>query len=120
MASMFATMAFHWSARKDRYPEQLTENLTPCRVRKLYYSTASFLLPDRPPVSPPPCTATIDIAQFLEEKINASREHATQAPLMARFAQAMRKHGTRELFHLAATNQPSILQTETDLFSGLE
>ena len=120
MASIFATMAFHWSARKDRYPEQMNEGLEPHRARKLYYSTAPFVLPDRPPVSPPPCTATIDILQFLEEKIRASREHATQAPLMARFAQAMRKHGGRELFHLAAANQPSQLQPETDLLAGLE
>jgi len=120
MASIFATMTFHWSARKNCYPEQLSESLMPHQARKLYYSTASFILPDRPPVSPPPCSATIDITQFLEEKIQASREHATQAPLMARFAQAMRKHGREELFHLAATNQPSVLKPETDLLAGLK
>ncbi len=119
MASLFATMAFHWSARKDRYPEQLNDGLTPHRARKLYYSTAAFVLPDRPPVSPPPCTTTIDIAQFVEGKINASREHVTQAPLMARFAKAMRQFGNKELFHLAATNQPSVLEPETDLLAGI-
>lgn len=119
MASLFATMAFHWSARKDMYPEQLKEGLAPHQTQKLYYSTASFLLPDRPPVSPPPCTATIDIAQFLEEKIKASKEHATQAPLMARFAKAMRQFGNKELFHLSATNRPSNLESETDLLAGV-
>jgi LmbE family N-acetylglucosaminyl deacetylase len=120
MAAIFATMAFHWAARKDRYPEQLTENFEPHRAQKLYYSTASFILPDRPPISPPPCTTTIDIAHFLEEKIRASREHATQGPLMDRFAHAMRKHGGKELFHLAATNQPSASESETDLLEGLK
>jgi len=119
MASLFATMAFHWSARKDRYPEQLNDGLMPHQARKLYYSTAAFVLPDRPPVSPPPCTATIDIAQFVEGKINASREHVTQAPLMARFAKAMRQFGNKELFHLAATNKPSVLEPETDLLAGM-
>jgi LmbE family N-acetylglucosaminyl deacetylase len=120
MASIFATMAFHWAARNDRYPEQLDAGLAPHRARKLYYSTASFVLPDRPPVSPPPCTATIDISPFVEDKIRASREHATQAPLMARFAKAMRQFGGKELFHLAATNQPSTLESETDLLAGPE
>jgi len=120
MASLFATMAFHWAARKDRYPEQLKEGLVPHRARKLYYSTAAFVLPDRPPVSPPPCTTTIDIAQFVEGKINASREHVTQAPLMARFAKAMRQFGKKELFHLAATNEPIVLELETDLLAGIQ
>jgi len=120
MASIFATMAFHWSARKDRFPEQLENGLEPHRAQKLYYSTAPFVLPDRPPVSPPPCTATIDISQFLEGKIAASREHATQAPLMARFAKAMRQFGGKELFHLAAANQPLTLGLETDLLAGVE
>jgi len=120
MASVFATMAFHWAARKDMYPEQLTGSLEPHRAQKLYYATASFALPDRPPVSPPPCTAEIDISGFLEEKIRASREHATQAPLMARFAKAMRQlPAGKEQFHLAATNKPANMQFETDLLSGV-
>jgi LmbE family N-acetylglucosaminyl deacetylase len=119
MASVFATMAFHWAARKDRYPEQLSEGLEPHRAQKLYYSTAAFVLPDRPPVSPPPCTATIDIAPFLETKIRAFQAHATQAPLMERFAKAMRRFGGKELFHLAARNQPAVMESETDLLAGI-
>jgi len=119
MASIFATMAFHWAARKDRYPEQLEAGLAPHRAQKLYYSTAPFVLPDRPPVSPPPCTATIDIAAFLEDKIRAFQAHTTQAPLMVRFEKAMRRFGSQELFHLAAANQPTTLQHETDLLAGI-
>jgi LmbE family N-acetylglucosaminyl deacetylase len=115
MASIYGTMAFHWAARKDRYPEQMNDGLAPHRARKLYYCTAPFVLPDRPPISPPPCTATIDISSFIEEKIRASRAHTTQAPLMARFAKALRQFGGKELFHLAAANEPSELQPEVDL-----
>ncbi len=118
MASIFATMAFHWAARKDRYPEQLSEGLTTHRAQKLYYSTALFELPDRPPISQPPCTATIDIAPFLEAKIAAFRSHTTQAPLMERFEKGMRRFGSRELFHLAASYKPSTLEPETDLLAG--
>jgi len=119
LVSIFSTMAFHWAARHDRYPEQLSNGLAPHRAQKLYYSTASFVLPNRPPVSPPPCTATIDIAPFLETKIKASQAHATQRPLMELFAKTLRKFGSRELFHLAAANQPSLIEHETDLFAGV-
>ena len=119
MASIYATMAFHWAARKDRYPEQLSEGLAPHRAQKLYYCTASFILPDRQPISPPPCTATIDIASFLETKIKASEAHATQKPLMELFAKTLRRFGSQELFHLVAANQPSTIEYETDLFSGV-
>ena len=119
MASIFATMAFHWAARKDRYPEQLIDGLRPHQTKKLYYSTAPFLLPDRPPVSPPPCSATIDIQTFVEDKIQAFQAHATQEPLWKPFANAMRRFGDKELFHLAAANQPIAMETETDLLTGI-
>lgn len=119
MASIFATMAYHWAAHNDRYPEQLNDGLTPHRAQKLYYSTASFILPDRQPVSPPPCTASIDVAAFLETRIRATQAHLTQKPLMELFAKTLRKFGQRELFNLAATNQPSTLEFETDLLAGI-
>jgi LmbE family N-acetylglucosaminyl deacetylase len=119
MASIYSTMAFHWAARKDRYPEQLSDGLAPHRAQKLYYSTASLVLPDRLPVSPPPCSAIIDVADFLETKIKATQAHATQAPLMQLFAKTLRRFGSRELFHLAAVNQPANIEHETDLLAGL-
>jgi LmbE family N-acetylglucosaminyl deacetylase len=119
MASIFTTMAFHWAARNDRYVEQMNDGLTPHQAQKLYYATASFMLPDRPPISPPPCTATIDIAPFLQSKAMAFQQHATQAPLITRFGKAMKKFGSNELFHLAATNAPRVLELETDLLAGI-
>jgi len=120
MASIFATLAFHWAARPDRYPEQLREGLAPHRAQKLYYSTSTLVLPERPPVSPPPSTAAIDIAAFLETKIRATAEHGTQAPLMERYSKTLRRFPSEELFHLAAANRPSTMEFETDLFSGVE
>ncbi len=119
MASLFATMAFHWAARSDRFPDQLRGGLAPHRTQKLYYCTASFVLPDRQPISPPPSSAVIDIGPFLEIKIRASQAHLTQRPLMELFAKTLRKFGSKELFHLAAANQPSVMEHETDLLSGL-
>ena len=109
-----------WIPQSLRLRERgLTVPPEPHRAQKLYYSTASFILPDRPPVSPPPGTTTIDIAPFLENKVQAFRAHATQAPLMERFGKAMRRFGSRELFHLAATNQPMTMESETDLLAGV-
>jgi len=119
MASIYATMAFHWAARQDRYPEQLQDGLKPHAAQKLYYATASFLLPDRPSAPPPPWTASIDIAPFMESKILASRQHVTQAPLMKGFRRILKKFGGTELFHLAASIHPKEMEIETDLLSGI-
>lgn len=120
MASMFATMAFHWAGRENRYPEQLSDGLRPHRTQKLYYSTANFTLPDRPPVSLPPATTVIEIGKFLETKIAAFKAHSSQSPLFPLFENAVRKRGQQEMFHLAATWKPMLLRPETDLFAGVE
>jgi LmbE family N-acetylglucosaminyl deacetylase len=120
MASMFATMAFHWAGRENRYPEQLRDSVRPHRVQKLYYSTADFILPDRPPVSLPPATTVIEIGDYLETKIRAFKAHTSQSPLFPLFENAVRKRGQQELFHLAATLNPSVLRPETDLFAGVK
>ena len=119
MASIFATMAFHWAGRTNRYPEQLKDGLAAHQARKLYYGTASFTLPDRQLVCLPPASAVIDISGFVDLKISAFRAHTTQAPLFARFENAMRGR-TEELFHLAATNRPARIELETDLFAGVQ
>ena len=47
MASIFATLAYHWAGRTNRFPEQLNNGLRPHRIQKLYYGTAGFTLPER-------------------------------------------------------------------------
>jgi LmbE family N-acetylglucosaminyl deacetylase len=121
MASLAATLAFHWAGRNNRFPEQLKDGVAPHRTQKLYYGTTLFTLPDRQPVSPAPVTATIDIGpEFLEAKINAFKQHTSQSPLFQLFETMVRKRGTKELFHLAATVSPRQMQMETDLFEGVK
>jgi len=121
MASLFATLAFHWAGRNNRFAEQLANGLAPHRTQKLYYATSLFTLPDRQPVSPAPVTASIEIGtEFLETKINAFKQHTSQSPLFPRFEAMVRKRGTRELFHLAATTAPREMPEETDLFEGVK
>ncbi len=121
MAGVFATQAFEWAGRPDRYPEQLQQGLTPHRIQKLYYHTADFLLPDRPPISQPTVTARIDVGTHrFEKKVEAFRKHTTQAPLFEKVRKNLgHGMGRYEMYHLAATSSPRETKLETDLFEGV-
>ena len=108
MAGVFGTMAFEWAGRKDRYPEQLQDGLTPHQAQKLYYHASDFLLPDRPPISQPTITTRLEIgAGRFEQKDHAFRQHTTQTPLFERVRKNLGDAlGTMEMFHLAATKTP--------------
>ena len=85
MAGIFATMAFEWAGRPDRYPEQLAQGLKVHRTQKLYYHTADFVLPDRQPIAPPTVTARIEIGKDrFDKKSEAFQQHTTQPPLFER------------------------------------
>ena len=119
MASVFATLAYAWAGRNNRYPDQLTDSVKAHRVQKLYYATTNFTLPDRPPISPPPITAVIQIGNYLEAKIAAFEAHTTQAPVFPMVKKAILARGNEEMFHLAATAEPATVTQETDLFDGV-
>ncbi|HET9184439.1 MAG TPA: PIG-L family deacetylase [Candidatus Angelobacter sp.] len=120
MASIFATMAYHWAARTNRFADQLQNGLAPHQTEKLYYGTALFTIPERQPVSLPPSSAIIELAPHeIETKIAAFKCHTSQSPLFAFFEDTVRRRGRLELFHLAASSHPRKVETETDLFAGV-
>jgi LmbE family N-acetylglucosaminyl deacetylase len=119
MASVFATLAFHWAGRNNRFPDQLKDSVTPHRVQKLYYATADFILPGRQPVTLAPTTTIIEIGDYLETKVEAFRAHASQQPLWPLFEEYARKRGRREIFHLAAAVKAEDVAPESDLFAGV-
>jgi LmbE family N-acetylglucosaminyl deacetylase len=121
MAGVFASMAFEWAGRPDRFSEQVENGLQPHRAQKLYYQTADFLLPDRQPIAPPTVTARIEIGkERFEKKVEAFKQHTTQAPLFERVRKNLgRKLGTLEMYHLVAARDPQELKPETDLFEGV-
>ena len=119
MASVYATLAYHWAGRQNRFPDQLAEGLMPHRTQKLYYLTAPAPLPNRPPISFPPITAQIQIGNYLPTKIEAFHAHKTQEPLFPLFDAHVEKLGSPELFHLAASVVPGLVTAEDDLFAGV-
>lgn len=119
MASVFATLAFHWAGRNNRFPDQLSVSVAPQRIQKLYYATADFSLPGRQPITLPPATAIIQIGQHQETKIAAFKAHTSQQPLWSLFEEYARKRGDREMFHLAASVQAGPVEPESDLFAGV-
>ena len=119
MASIFGSLAFHWAGRNNRYPDQLKEGITAHGAQKLYYTTADFALPGRPPITLPPATAIIEIGDYLETKIAAFKAHKSQAPLWSLFESHVRPRGPREMFHLAAWVKNGPIAHESDLFAGI-
>jgi LmbE family N-acetylglucosaminyl deacetylase len=120
MASVFATLAFHWAGRNNRFPDQLSSSVAPHRIQKLYYATADFTLPDRQPITLPPASAVIEIGDHLEAKIQAFKAHTSQQPLWSLFEEYARKRGAREMFHLAASVKTGLAEQESDLFAGVD
>jgi LmbE family N-acetylglucosaminyl deacetylase len=121
MAGAYASMAFEWAGRPDRFSEQLEQGLQPHRAQKLYYVAADFVLPDFQPIAPPPVTARIDVGrERFEKKVEAFHLHKTQAPLFERIRKNLgRRRGTVEMYHLVARRDPSEAQLESDLFEGV-
>lgn len=120
MVSIFATLAFHWAGRSNRFPDQLQNGLEVHQAEKLYYATALFTIPERQPVSLAPSSAVIRLApEELETKIAAFKCHTSQSPLFPFFENTVRKRGSLELFHLAASSTPRKAETEMDLFAGI-
>ncbi len=120
MASVFATLAYEWAGRNNRYADQLMDGLQPHRAQKLYYTTANFVLQDRAPTSPPPITATIEIGERVKTKIDAFAAHTTQAPVFPLVRDTILARGPEEVFHLAAMSKPGMVAVETDLLVGIE
>ena len=117
MAGVFATIAYEWAGREDRYPEFGA----PHAPQKLYYHTSDYKLPGRQPMSPPVVTARIDIGkERFEKKIEAFALHKTQQPLVERVRKNLKQSPFEELYHLACTREPRRGEFETDLLAGVK
>lgn len=120
MAGVFATMAFQWMRRPDRYPEQIEAGIQPYSAQKLYHLSTLFTLPDFPVIAPPTATARIEVGEGrFRKKIEAFMQHMTQAPLFDRLKKNIRNPEPVEFFHLVGGASPREAKLETDLFDGV-
>jgi LmbE family N-acetylglucosaminyl deacetylase len=116
MAGAFATIAFQWAARSDRYPEMGN----PYASQKLYYLTSGYKLADRQAIAPPVITASLDIGrERFDKKDQAFRQHKTQQPLFEFVRKNLDRPPLVELYHLACTREPQQQKFETDLLDGV-
>ena len=115
MASALTTAAFHWSWQAKRYPNAGA----PHQAKRLYYLTANFHLPDRPPAMTMPWTVTLDIRSALERKFGACRQHVSQRPLIEKTKDVFTKYGAEELYTLVASAELQPARQTTDLFEGI-
>jgi LmbE family N-acetylglucosaminyl deacetylase len=116
MVSMLTTAAFHWAGQAKRYRDAGV----PFKAQRLYYVTANYHLPDRPPAVPMPWTVTLDIRSVRERKTEAFRQHVSQAPLMEKTKEVFERYGAEEFYTLVAVAEPQAARLTTDLFDGLE
>jgi LmbE family N-acetylglucosaminyl deacetylase len=117
MAGVFATIAFQWAARSDRYPELGA----PYASQKLYYHTTEYKLRDRQATAPPVITASIDIGpERFEKKIQAFMRHKTQEPLFGKLRKNLERPTFYEFYHLACAREPHRVEFETDLLRGVQ
>ena len=119
MSSIFATLAFHWAGRANRYPDQLTNGRQAHQIQKLYYSASDFTLSGYPTVVSPPITAMIDIGPHAKTKFAAFQAHISQVALIPNLERYMGHRRDQETYHLAAAVNLQTAIQETDLFSGI-
>jgi LmbE family N-acetylglucosaminyl deacetylase len=120
MAGVFASLAFQWAGRNNRYADQLNSEIKTHRAQKLYYGTADFVIPGRQPITMPPQSAAIDMKAYFETKVKAFKAHTSQSPLFPLFEHNVRNRSEQELFHLVASIQSIPIHQEMDLFEGVE
>jgi LmbE family N-acetylglucosaminyl deacetylase len=122
MTSFFATAAFHWAGQKS-FPGETAARLAPYRPQKLYYSAAPFLLAnpeEAGKVARVTSSLVLDVSDLKGTKYEAFRQHATQAPILARAGVTFEKYSGEERYLLVAARGGRHELRETDMFAGIE
>lgn len=122
MVCFVATAAFHWAGRAAFFPEQLEGGLKPYTPQKLYYSSTPFVRDGDANVPTTPYSFSLELGELLEKKLEAFRQHTTQAKLLEhlRLNAAIRKHLENERYLLAAAPGLIGVAKDTALFAGVK
>lgn len=124
MVSFFATAAFHWAGRTNFAPEQLANGLLPFRAQKLYHAAAPFLANPDPQearkITLMPASLILTLGDLTQKKLEAFRQHTTQAEMLAKIKVVFEETGDEEKYLLAAARGLPSSPLETDMFAGIE
>jgi LmbE family N-acetylglucosaminyl deacetylase len=123
MVSAATTAAFHWAGRREFFPEQLERGLKPYAPQKLYYvSTPWVMVRDRPELSNSPTvpySLTLELGDLAETKLVAFQKHSTQAGVLDRVGNAIRKTLELERYLLAAAPAQIGVTEDTAMFAAV-
>ena len=123
MVSMATTAAFHWAGRAEFFPEQLELGLVPYAPQKLYYANTPFInVRDRPELSQSPTvpySLTLELGDLANVKFAAFCKHSTQAGVLERVGDVIRKTLSMERYLLVAAPGHIVITDDTALFAGV-
>jgi LmbE family N-acetylglucosaminyl deacetylase len=123
IVSMATTAAFHWARRAEFFPEQLERGLQPYAAQKLYYANTPFInVRDRPELTQAPTvpySLTLELGDLANVKFAAFRKHSTQAGVLERVGDVLRKTLSMERYLLAAAPGHISTTNDTALFAGV-
>jgi LmbE family N-acetylglucosaminyl deacetylase len=121
MACFFSTAAFHWAGRTNFAPEQIAAGLLPYRPQKLYYGVAPFLVNEEAPrIALVPASLVLTLGDLQAKKLEAFRQHTTQAELLVKVKVAFEGTSGEEKYLLAAAPGMRSSPLETDMFADLK
>ena len=119
MVSAVATAAFHWAGRGE-FPESA---LAPYAPQKLYYADTPFInVRDRPELSKSPTapySLTLELGDLSEMKLAAFGKHSTQAGVLERVGDLIRKTLAVERYLLVAAPGHVAIADDSALFAGV-
>jgi LmbE family N-acetylglucosaminyl deacetylase len=115
MVASLTSAAFHWAGLEKRYPDAGPVH----EARRLYVASTDYFMEDRPEPAPSPWTVKLDVRSVLGRKMEAFKQHASQAPLMERTREMFAEHGAYEYYTLAATRGTGPAAVGDSLFEGL-
>jgi len=123
MVSAATTAAFYWAGRAEFFPDQLERGLKPYGSQKLYYAGTPFIsVRDRPELSKSPTvpySLTLDLGDLADVKLEAFRKHSTQAGVLERVGDVIRKTLAVERYLLVAAPGHIAIADDSALFAGV-
>ncbi len=123
VVSLAATAAFHWAGRPAAFPEHLERGLQVYWPQKLYYSATPFVLTRdedaRTNGRSTPFSLTLELGKFAEKKLEAFRQHTTQARILETVRDVFEPtmHIEQYLLVAARGNQPA--GADHSIFQGV-